>query len=338
MKACVVIPTLNGCALLAEALVSLEAQTVRADIVVVDNGSTDGSLEMLASRFPNVQVVANDHNMGFGRAVNRGVAAAASDTGVIVLVNNDVVCRADFVEHILAPFEDERVGMVAGVLLQAAAPDRVDSAGIVLDRTLRSYDALWNEAAARVVGAPTPVGPCGGAAAYRASAFGQAGGFDPALFAYWEDVDLALRFRAAGWLCASAPRARALHRHGQTLGAGSRASRELDAFGRGFVLGRYRNGDGRVPHRVLARAAVAVIDWPALLAHLFFRRELAPLRARARGLRAGRSRPGLHAPTELATVSMREAIGRQWGFLALRLTGRAPGHFAETEGSASPRE
>ena len=321
--------------MLAEALASLEGQTTSVDIVVVDNGSGDGSLEMLATRFPRVHVVANAHNMGFGNAVNRGVAALAPDTDVLVLVNNDAVCNAEFVEHITAPFEDERVGMVAGVLLQEGAPDRVDSAGIVIDRTMRSYDAQWNLPVERVFCAPVPVGPCGGAAAYRAAAFLEIGGFDPAFFAYWEDVDLALRFRAAGWQCASAPLAQALHRHGQTLGAGSAASRELDAFGRGFVLGRYRQHGGRLPARALTRLAIAIIDWPALLAHLVIRRELAPLRARARGIRTGRSRPALRAPTELATVSFREAIGKQWGFLALRLIRKAPGHFAETTGSAS---
>ncbi len=336
MKSGVVIPTLNGRDMLAEALASLEAQTASVDIVVVDNGSSDGSLEMLATRFPRVRVIAIGHNTGFGKAVNRGVAALDPDTDVVVLVNNDAVCNAEFVEHITAPFEDERVGMVAGVLLQEGAPERVDSAGIVIDRTLRSYDALWNLPVERVFRAPVPVGPCGGAAAYRASAFLEIGGFDPAFFAYWEDVDLALRFRAADWQCTSAPLAQALHRHGQTLGAGSAASRTLDAFGRGFVLGRYRQrSGGRLPARALTRVAIAIIDWPALLAHLVVRRELAPLRARARGIRAGRSRPALRAPTELATVSLREAIGKQWGFLGLRLIRKAPGHFTETTGAAS---
>ncbi len=279
MKACVVIPTLNGRDMLAEALASLEAQTAAADVVVVDNSSGDGTREMLARRFPRVHVVANESNLGFGKAVNRGVMAVSPDTDVIILVNNDVVCRPDFVDRILAPFEDERVGMVAGVLLQEDAQDLVDSAGIELDVTMRSYDALWNAPVERTFVAPAPAGPCGGAAAYRASAFHELGGFDPALFAYWEDVDLALRFHAAGWLCAAAPEAQALHRHGQTVGAGSPAARKLDAFGRGFVLGRYRLGGGGAR----ARVAIALVDWPALVVHLIVRREIAPVRARMRG-------------------------------------------------------
>lgn len=316
--------------MLAEALTSLAAQSAQTAIVVVDNASNDGTREMLAARFPMVQLVANDRNLGFGNAVNRGVSAAPADTEVIVLVNNDAVCEPDFVDRMLEPFADERIGMVAGVLLQEAAPTLVDSAGIELDPTLRSYDACWNAPATQVPAAPAPVGPCGGAAAYRASAFRDLGGFDPAFFAYWEDVDLALRFRLAGWRCAPAPGARALHRHGQTLGAGSPQARALDAFGRGFVLGRYGVVDGSLG----ARAAVALIDWPALLVHLFARREIAPLRARARGIRAGRSRRALRKPTELATVSLREAVARQWRFVILRLAGRAPRHFGDTGGAA----
>ena len=333
MKPCVVIPTLDARNLLAEALESLERQTVAVDVVVVDNASTDGTREMLAERFPRVMLVTNDRNHGFGKAVNRGVAAAPADTDAIVLVNNDVVCEPEFVERMLAPFVEEQVGMVAGVLLQGSAPELVDSAGIELDSTMRSYAALWNAPAEAVSTAPTPFGPCGGAAAYRLAAFREMGGFDPAFFAYWEDVDLALRLRLAGWECAFAPSARALHGHGQTLGAGSAAGRSLDAFGRGFVLARYRVGD----RRLLTRATIALLDWPALCTHLVARREIAPMRARLRGTRAGRSRPGLRAPTELATVTVREAVTRQWRFLGLRLTGRAPRYFAETEGAAGRR-
>lgn len=322
------IPTLNARELLSEALESLALQTVQAEVVVVDNGSTDGTDELVAEQFPSVRLVRNEENLGFGRAVNR--AALGLEGDVVVLLNNDVVCEPAFLERLLAPFEDPDIGMVAGVLLQHGAPHLVDTAGIELDTTLRSWDALWNRPVEEVEHARDPVGPCGGAAAYRQSAFDEAGGFDDAFFAYWEDVDLALRLRLAGHRCVRAAGARALHKHGQTLGAASPAQRKLEAFGRAFVLARYR-----VARRsVFTRLKVAALDWPVLVVHLVVRREAGPLRERRRGTRAGLSRPPLRAPLELATVSFAEALGRQARQLGMRFTGGLPSHFDEQTSQA----
>ena len=324
MRAVVVIPTLNACEPLARAVASLEAQTVPVQVIVVDNASSDGTLEMLATRFPRVHVVRNTENLGFGRAINRGArAAAAQDADALVLVNNDAVCKPEFVAELLRPFADPAVGMVAGVLLQSTAPELIDSAGIELDRTLGSWDYLWNRPLHELAGARHPVGPCGGAAAYRLSAFLELGGFDETLFAYWEDVDLALRFRQAGWSCVLAPAARALHEHGQTVGAASPAARRLEAFGRGYVLAKYRVTESR-PLTILH---VAALDWPVLLVHLVLRREAGPLRERLRARRLGRRAPAHRAPLELATVGFGTALRRQADVLRLRLTGRLPAHF-----------
>jgi len=328
VQGCVVIPTLDARDLLERALESLAAQTVAARVIVVDNASSDGTVEMVARRFPEVDVVVNERNLGFGRAINRGLDRIG-DADVVILVNNDTVCAHDFVERMLEPFADPAVGMVAGVLLQGSAPELVDSAGIELDRTLRSWDILWNGPADELAGAPAPVGPCGGAAAYRLEALrGEGGGgFDEAFFAYWEDVDLALRLRLAGWRCVRADGARALHAHGATLGSSSPAQRRLEAFGRSYVLHKYR-----VPSLGLGtRLRIALLDWPVLLVHLVVRRELGPIRARARGAREGRRRPGLRPPVELAGVSLGEALRRQYGLILLRLTGRLPEHFRARE-------
>ena len=319
----VVIPTFEARELLAETLESLAAQTVPVRVIVVDNASSDGTADMISSRFPDVRVVRSARNLGFGRAINLGVAEAAADTDAIVLVNNDAVCGPSFVEHIVAPLDDPAVGMVAGVLLQGSAPERIDSAGVELDATLGAWDVLWNEPLERLATAPPPVGPCGGAAAYRAQAFREVGGFDEAFFAYWEDVDLALRLRLAGWRCVAAASARALHRHGATLGAASPAQRRLEAFGRGYVLARYRVGR----RRPLTRLKIAALDWPVLLVHLVVRREAAPLRARLAGRRRGLERPRLRAPLEVATVGFWTALGRQARLVGLRVTGGLPSHF-----------
>jgi GT2 family glycosyltransferase len=328
MKAWVVIPTLNGRERLLRTLESLERQTAPPSVVVVDNASTDGTAAAVADRFPDVTVLRNERNLGFGAAINR--AALALDGDALVLVNNDVVCEPEFVSRITAPLADEAVGAVAGVLLQASAPDLIDSAGIELDTTLGSWDYLWNEAVDALAEAGDPVGPCGGAAAYRLDAFKELGGFDEALFAYWEDVDLALRLREAGWRCVLAPAARALHEHGQTVGPATPAARRLEAFGRGYVLAKYRVGAGSL----LRRAKIAVLDWPVLGVHLLLRREAAPARARLQARARGLRERGHRAPLELATVGFGAALGRQAHQLRLRFSGGLPAHF--TGGAPAP--
>jgi N-acetylglucosaminyl-diphospho-decaprenol L-rhamnosyltransferase len=321
MRTTVVIPTYDGRERLLRALESLRAQTWPPDaVVVVDNASTDGTAEAVARDFPEVTLLRNEENLGFGRAINRAALDLELEGDALVLVNNDVELEPQFLERLVEPLGEDGVGMVAGVLVLARDPGRIDSAGIELDVTLRAYDLLWNEPLERLAEAPVPVGPCGGAAAYRLDAFRDAGGFDDAFFAYWEDVDLALRLRLAGWRCKLAPEARARHHHGATLGAASPAQRRLESFGRAFVLARYR---------VPGRLKIALVDWPALLVHLVVRRERGPIAERLRGRRLGRARAPLRAPLELASVPLREALARQWRFLGLRARGRLPEHFGD---------
>jgi cellulose synthase/poly-beta-1,6-N-acetylglucosamine synthase-like glycosyltransferase len=305
---------------LRECLRALALQTVDCEVVVVDNGSVDGTAAAVAEEFPDVLLVRLAENVGFGRAVNLGAERASGD--VLLVVNNDAVPAPDFAERMLAPFADPAVGMAAGVLTQRPHPDRVDSAGVELDVTVGSWDLGWNAPVASL-GTSTPAGPCGGAAAYRTSAWRDAGGFDPALFAYWEDVDLALRLRRAGWASAFVPSALALHRHGATLGAATPLQRRLDAFGRGFVLGRHGR-DG-----VAAALRVAMLDWPVLVFDLLVARQPDVLRERGRGRAAGRASRLGPPDASLLTVSFTEALRRRWAFVVRRLRRRRPAQQLE---------
>lgn len=324
----VVIPTFNAKGILAQALASLRDQQPAPRVIVVDNASHDGTSEMVAREFPAVELVSNPENLGFGRAINRG--AELVDEDILILINNDCICEPDFVARMVSPFSDASMGMVAGVLTQQRAPGRIDSAGIVIDSTLGSSDYLGDQPVAVLSGAtPPPLGPCGGAAAYRTSAFREAGGFDETFFAYWEDVDLAIRLRCAGWRTALAWDARAEHRHGATLGGGSPRQRQLDAFGRGYILARYRVGRrGR-----FMRLGIAIRDWPTLASHAIARREIGPIVERRRGLVAGRNRYAIECNTRaLASVPLRTSLAAQWSFLARRLRGRAPAHYGDASG------
>jgi GT2 family glycosyltransferase len=326
MRAALIVPTLDKRELLAHALESALRQTVPVSVVVVDNGSRDGTAAMVAERFPDVILIRNEENLGFGRAVNRGAAAVLDSVDVVIVTNNDVILEPEFSERILEPFADPDVAMVAGVLTQMRAPERVDTAGIELDATLGAWDYLMNQPTAALANSTAPPAlPCGGAAAYRAAHWRATRGFDETLFAYSEDVDLGLRIRALGGRCAFAPAARAEHHHGATLGASSPFQRQLHAFGRGYLLGKY----GVLDRGAVSRLEVALLDWPTLLVHLVVRRELAPIRERRRGLRAGRAR---RAETDclfdLARVPFGDAVGRQFAWLRARLRGGLPAHFA----------
>jgi GT2 family glycosyltransferase len=333
MRATVVIPTVNARDLLARTLESLDAQTLRPKIIVVDNASSDGTGDLVRERFSEVQLISNERNLGFGQAIDRVALDLAAD--VLVLVNNDVVCCREFIERICAPFADPQVGMVSGILIQGRSRDRIDSAGLELDETLRSWDYLWNQPVAVLEQSlPDPIGPCGGAAAYRLAVYQELGGFDGTLFAYWEDVDLAIRFQRRGLRCVLAKGACAEHHHGATLGPASRTHRRLEAFGRGYLLGKYD-----VQREPLRRLKTVITDWPVLLVHLFIRRDAGPIRERHRGFREGkrRGRPETF-PRELVAVSFGETLRRLFGFLRLRFGRRLPSHFYEHGPTLNPSD
>jgi GT2 family glycosyltransferase len=297
----VVVVTWNGRDVLASCLEHLARQSRQHAVIVVDNGSTDGTAEMVRDRFPDVRLVALPDNRGFGAGVAAGVAAG--DGEAIVLVNDDLDVEPGFVEAIVAPLEaDDGVGMVAGLTTIPGA-ELVDGFGIELDVTLAAYNRLRRRPPDAQPGILAM--PSGGAAAYRRSAFEAAGGFDPALFAYGEDVDLGLRLRAAGWRAAAAPGARGVHLGGATVGVDSPRQRHLAGFARAFVLRRYgvlRSAAG--PRALLVEALVVgwgLVRW----------RTAVPLRARVAGWRAGGRRRVAVDPAAIdRTITLGEALRR----------------------------
>jgi len=301
MTADVVVVSYNGGEHLITCLEHLRgAARPGVRVIVADNASTDGSAPAVRARFADVTVLELPENAGFGRAVNAG--AAAGDGEAIVLVNADMFVEPGFVEAILAPFSDPAVGMVAGLSLVPGG-ELVDGFGIEVDAGLSAYNRLR----LRPVGSAPGVllGPSGGAAAYRRSAFEAAEGFDDAFFAYGEDVDLALRLRALGWRAAAAPEARGVHLGGASFGVGSPLQRRLGGFARGFLLRRY----GVLRSRACVRALVIealVVGWG-----LVRFRTAVPLTARVAGWRAaGGSR--LPVPPEAVdrSITLREAVRR----------------------------
>ena len=301
LKPTVYIPNLNGGEMLALTLESLAAGE-QANVVVVDNGSEDDSVAMLRERFPEVELIALEQNIGFGRALNLAVERVPGDP--VIFLNNDVECEPGFLDSLLARLEDG-VSSVAAVLVQRDAPQLIDSAGVMVERdTLMAFDYLHGESIDRLASAPAPLGPTGGAALIRHDAFTSVGGFDERIFVYYEDVNLALRMRAAGHRCVLAPQARALHAFSATLGSRSGAKFELTGWSRGYLMRRYgvTGSPGRTARALLCEGAICAGQ--LLRAHT-----ARGLRGRVRGWRAGRGLPVLPTPAApLLELSVSERL------------------------------
>lgn len=284
MEPTVYIPHHGGQELLLRTLDSLAEPAGPHRTVVVDNGSSDGSVEAAERRHPEVEILALGQNLGFGRALNRACKEVQGDP--LIFLNNDVECRPGFVQSLLDAAGPD-TATVAGVLLQEDRPQLIDSAGVMVERdTLMAFDYLHGEEVGALEAASDPLGPCGGAALYRRDAFEELGGFDERIFVYYEDVDLALRMRVAGHSCRIAPEARALHRQSATLGKRSARKYSMTGWSRGYLLRRY--GVMRNP----GSAARAILCEGAICAAQVGRdRTVAGLSGRLRGWRDARGLP-----------------------------------------------
>ncbi len=291
----------------------LQAQTIEHRVIVVDNGSTDDTRARLSAEWPAVQLERFDENRGFPEACNRGVAAGSGE--VIVLLNNDVDCRPDFLERLVAPLRDPAVGSVASLMLQPGG-ESIDSMGLAADPVLAGFPRLQGLPAGRARDAtPILAGAAGAAAAYRRLAWEQVGGLDETIVAYMEDFDLALRLRMAGWRSVAAPNAIGVHLGSATNGHRSSWQRLQGGFGRGYVLRRYGLLRRRTAPRALATEAVVV------LGDLVISRDLAALRGRWAGWRAGRSRPRLALPPPECLdrgISLRDSLAMRRGVYGRR--------------------
>ena len=302
MRPAVYIPNFNGSERIGRTLESLREQSRPTDVVVVDNGSSDGSLELLRKEFPEVAVLALERNLGFGAALNRGIAAHPADP--LILLNDDATASPRFVEALLDAHATGAAA-VAGVLAQERAPELIDSAGVVADRTLMGFDYLHDEPLSAAAAAADPLGPTGGAALYSKAAFDAVGGFDERIFLYYEDLDLALRMAAAGARCRLAAEATAVHAYSASLGPGSAAKYERTGWSRGYMLRRYG-----VMSRPRDAVRVLATEGAICAGQLLMDRSTAGLRGRLRGWREGGGPPG--GPgldrSRLLDLSAREAL------------------------------
>lgn len=302
-----------------------EPGTAIREIVVVDNGSTDGSADDLEAAFgddPRVRVVRLPENVGFGGGANAGIRA--TDAPFVVLLNNDAEAAPGFVDALVrtatAPGADRVGAVTARILLEgrwspADADGRIDpaaltasdgsrwvrddsgielvnSTGNVVDRTGNGADRDWL-ASATSRAEPDVFGFCGGGALLRREALTETGLFDASLFMYYEDTDLSYRLRAHGWTVRYAADAVVHHRHAASSGTESSSFARWNARNR--LLVALRHAPRAVVVRAVARSLGRAVATAArrdganarpLLAALLDVAKRAPRELRARRLRA----------------------------------------------------
>ncbi len=217
----VVIPNWNGKKFLAGCLDSLSKQSYcPVEVIVVDNGSKDGSVEFLRQNYPWVKLACFERNTGFSVAVNRGIRESSGE--FVALMNNDTVAEPDWLSEMVAAMEARpEVGSCGCKMLAYDDRSLLDGAGDGYRRGglpgrigHREIDRGQFDQARYILGA------CGGAALYRRSLFEDIGLLDEDYFAYLEDVDLGLRAQSAGYKCYYVPTAVIYHLGCGTTGSG----------------------------------------------------------------------------------------------------------------------
>ena len=211
-----VIPSWNSARLLPRCLDSIAAQGIPVELLVVDNSSSDGSVELLRER--GVEHVALERNTGFAAAVNLGVRRTKAP--LVLVLNADTVLEPGCLAALAARLRSDRgLGGVQPLILQLEvgrerdrAGARVYSAGMTLSADGRAFELGAGEVQGPFSATPREVfGVCGAACLLRRELFEQLGGYDERYFAFYEDVDLNVRGRIAGWRFAYVPGAVVWH-------------------------------------------------------------------------------------------------------------------------------
>lgn len=219
----IIVVNWNGLEFLDECFESLERQTWKnREFILVDNGSTDGSRELLtrwAARLPAAQAILLPNNTGFCGGNNIGFSKARGEW--IALFNSDAVAEPAWLEELMRyADESRRIGMLASKILFRNPPGIIDKVGHLIywdgqnrgrgtmERDIGQYDTpeeiLWPDACA---------------AMYHRRIFEEAGGFDETFFAFGDDADLGCRARLLGWKAWYVPSAVVQHRHSASFGA-----------------------------------------------------------------------------------------------------------------------
>ncbi len=265
-KISVIVVNWNGLEFLEACLSSLRKQTLRDfETILVDNGSTDGSVKYVRENFPEVRLMELNQNLGFAGGNNAGYQAASGEW--IVLLNNDTQADAKWLEEINKAAEgNPGAGAIASKMLYFDQRNRIDNCGFSVTRAGTTIDLGRDEADGLAWSKSRKVfGPCGGAAAYRREMLRSVGFLDTELFIVYEDVDLAFRMQLNGYACVLAPQAIVYHRYRRTLGRNP--ARQVYFSQRNIELVYFKN----MPVALMLRYLPARMLYQAGSALYFFR-------------------------------------------------------------------
>ncbi len=217
----------NGKKYLETCLSSLIRQSCKSrEIILVDNGSSDGSIEFVKKRFPGVEILRHAKNLGFAEGVNSGIRISKGK--FIATINNDTEADENWIENLMRIMEeDPGIGCCGSKMMRYHKRNVIDSAGIIIYQNGNAYDRGREEVDTGQFDTQEEIfGACAGAALYRRKMLDEIGLFDGEYFAYFEDVDLSFRMHLFGWKCIFVPDAIVYHMHSAT----SRSSSPFKIF------------------------------------------------------------------------------------------------------------
>lgn len=217
-RVAVVIPSWNSKDDLPTCLDSLLQQTLPCEIIVVENGSTDGSLEFLQTHYSKITILPQKKNLGFDGGVNVGIRYALErGFSYIALLNNDAAAHKDWLKYLAEALDkNQEVGIVTCKLM-GIDTKYLDSTGDIYTTWGLAYPRGRDEPVSNTYDKDVNIfGASGGASLYRATLFKEIGLFDEKFFAYYEDVDISFRAQLAGWKVKFEPKSIAYHQIGAT--------------------------------------------------------------------------------------------------------------------------
>lgn len=339
----VIVLNWNGKQFLGSCLRALQAQTYpNFEVVLVENGSNDGSTEYLRQEFgawDKLKLLELPQNTGFSGGNLAGLNHANPESRYIATLNNDTVADPRWLEELAFALENHSAEWAAacGPMTFANDPELIASAGIEIRRNGLALDRAIGEKLQTNQTEREIFGVCAGAALYRREAIEAVGFFDPAFFAYLEDADLAWRLRLSGWRSLYIPEAQVTHAYSGTGKQGS-------PF-KSFQLGRNRvwvilkNTPTKLLLRNLPR--ILLYDIAASFYTLLFRRDIHPLRGRLAALlphhlrRVWRQRREIQAQRKISTAYLKRWLSPDFSFRSNLELRQAVDHLALSHSETS---